>query len=179
MSGYIMGRRAWVVLAAFIMFLVATPTVAGADCAPPPDIEIALAQTETAFVGEVIAVDFDGRVATFEVLEVWKGILEQEVIVNGGPDINELTAARAEGEEIFTSGDRSYALGEVYLVLAQGGDAFGLQRGASARVVDAAGPVPPARGEGAAVQRRCRTAAVAQAVAEDAVLGQPGDALGL
>jgi hypothetical protein len=115
-------RRTYSVLIALALFLVLRPVAAAADCAPPPDIEQALALTEAAFVGEVTAVDFDGRVATFEVLEVWKGVLEEQVIVNGGPDLSELTAARARGEEVFTSGDRSYRLGEVYLVLAQRGD---------------------------------------------------------
>ena len=122
MSAHIEDKRGWVVLVLFAAVVFVTPTAAHADCVPPPDIEQALAQTETAFVGEVTAVDFDGRVATFAVLEVWKGILEEEVIVNGGPDIDELMAARARGEEIFISSDRSYTLGEVYLVLAQGGN---------------------------------------------------------
>lgn len=123
MTTHKMKQRFWTTLVLLTWLVVASPTAASADCAPPPDIEQALALTDTAFVGEVTSLDFDGRVATFEVLEVWKGVVEERVIVNGGmPDIAELTAARAAGEEVFTSGDRSYAFGEVYLVLAQIGD---------------------------------------------------------
>ena len=72
------------------------------------------------FVGTVTETDFDGRVATFNVGEVWKGETGSAVIVVAGPSLAELQAAQAKGENLVTSVDRSFDLGTTYLVVSHG-----------------------------------------------------------
>jgi len=96
--------------------VVAFPVAARADCAAPLGVGEALAEAEAVFVGKVVETDFDGRLATFDVVEIWKGAVEETAVVNGGPPVEELLAARAAGQELFSSVDRSFGLGETYLV---------------------------------------------------------------
>lgn len=132
-----------------------------ASCAEPPTLEEALGSAETVFVGTVTGVRFDGRVATFEVEDIWKGDLDATAVVNGGPSLAELEASAAKGESVRTSADRSYEPGRRYLVLSHRSEAGVLADNAcsSTRVytADLAGlrpesayapvPQPPAGGD--------------------------------
>lgn len=100
--------------------ILATPGIALASCALPAPLDQAISEAETVFVGTVVGLDFDARWATFEVLEVWKGAIGAEAVVNGGPGLQELGQGRAQGENIFSSVDRQYGAGETYLVVSYG-----------------------------------------------------------
>jgi hypothetical protein len=65
-----------------------------------------LADAPTVFVGTVISLANQGRTATFDVEEVWKGKVAEEAVVIGGPIGN-----------AFTSVDRSFEEGTRYLVV--------------------------------------------------------------
>ncbi len=109
--------------AATLLFAAAvlmTPGIAMASCIEPPPLDQAIAEAESVFVGTVVALDFDARLATFEVIEVWKGSVGAEAVVNGGPGLQELAAARAEGQNLFTSVDRQFGAGQTYLVVSHG-----------------------------------------------------------
>lgn len=109
--------------ATFILFAAAvltTPGIALASCTAPPPLDQAIAEAETVFVGTVVGLDFDARLATFEVIEVWKGAVGPEALVNGGPGLQELAAARAQGQNVFSSVDRQFGAGETYLVVSHG-----------------------------------------------------------
>lgn len=115
------GRVAIALLVVAALVTVA-PGVALASCAEQLGLNLALVEAETAFVGEVVELDFAGRVAGFEVIEVWKGEVPEQVTVNGGPDMREMLRASASGTELHTSVDRTYAFGETYLVYSYGSD---------------------------------------------------------
>ncbi|MCP3976289.1 MAG: hypothetical protein GY720_17535 [bacterium] len=100
--------------------VLATPGIALASCVAPPPLDQAIAEAETVFVGTVVALDFDARLATFEVIEVWKGDVSTEATVNGGPSLQELASARAQGQSLFTSVDRQFGAGQTYLVVSHG-----------------------------------------------------------
>ena len=108
--------------AAFLLAaaVLATPGIALASCVEPPPLGQAIAEAETVFVGTVVGLDFDARLATFEVIEVWKGAVGADAIVNGGPGLQELGEARAQGQNLFTSVDRQYGAGQTYLVVSHG-----------------------------------------------------------
>ncbi len=109
-----------------LVVLVSTALSAGAalaSCAEPPEPHEALAQAESVFVGTVVGVQFDGRVATFEVEDVWKGDLGASAVVSGGPSLAELEASATQGQSVHTSADRSYEPGRRYLVFAHGSEA--------------------------------------------------------
>ncbi len=93
---------------------------AQASCAESVPLQEAIATAQTAFIGTVTEVDFDGRVAIFAVDETWKGETGATAIVVGGPTLAELQAARAIGQDLATSVDRSYELGVTYLVVSYG-----------------------------------------------------------
>ncbi len=110
----------------FLVVLASTLLSSGAalaSCAEPPPLEEALGAAETVFVGTVTGVRFDGRVASFEVEDVWKGDLGGSAVVNGGPSLAELEASAAQGQSVHTSVDRSYEPGRRYLVLSYRSDA--------------------------------------------------------
>ena len=113
-------RAALLVASLATAAVVLAPGVALASCIEPPPLPEAIAQTETVFVGSVIELEFEGRLATFHVIEVWKGDIGPEVLVNGGPGIREMSAARAQGHSLATSVDRSYVLKETYIVFPHG-----------------------------------------------------------
>jgi len=115
---WILGRVA--VAATTAALVLFGPNVALASCTEPPPLPVAIADAETVFVGTVVDLDFDGRLATFDVIEVWKGELGENAIVNGGPGLQELTEARGRGEGVFSSVDRSFDNGATYLVLSHG-----------------------------------------------------------
>lgn len=109
-----MKRAIWVVPAVVAAVLV-VPTAAHASCAEPVPLEQALAGTETVFVGTVTTLDFHDRVATVAVDEVWKGEPGAVVTVSGGGPVASLAEARKQGQETFTSVDRTYVAGTRYL----------------------------------------------------------------
>lgn len=103
-------------------FVLAVPSVAIASCIEPPPFEEAMGQATAVFVGTVVATDFEGRVATFEVTEAWKGSVPAETVVTGGPALQVLHEARASGVDVHSSVDRSYRLGATYVVFIHGID---------------------------------------------------------
>lgn len=116
-------RRIALASALAATLVVAAAGQAAASCELPPPIEQAIARAHTVFVGTVTALQHDGRVARFNVDEIWKGELGSLAVVTGGPTVGELEAAAADGLGIATSVDRTYELGTRYLVVAHGADA--------------------------------------------------------
>lgn len=79
---------------------------ARASCAPAPPLDKAYADAEVVFKGTVSAAENNGRTATVEVDEIWKGPpLPDSVVVIGG----------AEGENVASSVDREFRVGLTYL----------------------------------------------------------------
>ena len=114
-------RKRVVTLASLLVLVSALGALpAQASCAEAVPLQDAIAKAETVFVGTVTETDFDGRVATFNVGEVWKGETGSAVIVVAGPSLAELQAAQAKGENLVTSVDRSFDLGTTYLVVSHG-----------------------------------------------------------
>lgn len=84
------------------------PMTASASCAMPIPIEEAIRTGEVVITGTVISTENDGRWATVEVHEIWKGPdLPSTVIVRGGP-----------GPGSASSIDRSFTAGARYLFVA-------------------------------------------------------------
>lgn len=108
--------RATALIAATVASL-ALSQPAAASCLRPPPLDKALAAAPVAFVGTVVETKHDGRTATFEVEEVWKGSVGARVVVNGGPAIDAMGTAEANGETAVTSVDRAYETGVRYLVI--------------------------------------------------------------
>ncbi len=128
--------------------LIAGP--ASADCMALPPLDESVAASPVVFVGDVVAVDNDGRLARVQVTEIWKGdVPEGTVEVLGG----------AEGPGMVTSVDRSYRNNTTYLFVLYEGmkggrfhdnictatqpykDRFADLRPASAREVPTGGPL--------------------------------------
>lgn len=97
--------------------LVVSSVPASASCAPAPPLEESIAAADLVFVGTVIGLADDDRTARFEVEEVWKGVLDATVTVHGGPGLDAVAEARAQGQMVFTSVDRTYEMGVRYLVV--------------------------------------------------------------
>ncbi len=108
--------RSTALIAAFVASL-ALSQPAAASCMLPPPLDKALANAPVAFVGTVLETKHDGRIATFEVENVWKGSVGRRVVVNGGPAITEMEAAEANGQVVATTVDRAYETGVRYLVI--------------------------------------------------------------
>lgn len=106
-----------------VTFLLMSAAPAAASCEVPGPVDQAIAKAQTVFVGTVIGLDFGGRVATFDVAEIWRGTTGSTVVVNGGPSMAELESARRQGTDVATSVDRSYELGTTYLVVSHGREA--------------------------------------------------------
>jgi hypothetical protein len=103
------------------LLALALAPAASASCAPLPPLEKALAAAEVVFVGTVTHLEHDGRVATFRVEEVRKGVLGSTVVVNGsGVALGALEEAEREGLGIGSSVGRGYQLGVRYLVVPHG-----------------------------------------------------------
>ncbi|MDH3398805.1 MAG: hypothetical protein OEM81_13380 [Acidimicrobiia bacterium] len=115
-------RGVWLIPAFVLALFFVSAESAGASCAEAVPIEQALAEAQTVFVGRVTDLQYDGRLAAFLVEDVWKGEVNGTTVVSGGPSLSELQAAREQGQDVFTSVDRSYAAGERYLVISYGGD---------------------------------------------------------
>ena len=95
--------------AALAVALVAiTPAPAQAACNFVPSVSQALAQRPIAFVGEVQSVSEEGRVATIEVLEIWKGEGVSRYTRVWGYDVG-------AGAELTP--DQWWAVGSTYLVI--------------------------------------------------------------
>ena len=87
---------------------LSVPAVASASCAMPIPIEEAIRSAEVVITGTVTATENDGRWATVEVHEIWKGPdLPATVIIRGGP-----------GPGSASSIDRTFTAGARYLFVA-------------------------------------------------------------
>ena len=117
-------RRFFVFTVAIFVVLAALGLSTGravASCAAPVPLDQAIAEASNVFVGTVAELRFDDRFAVFDVEDVWKGDLPDRVEVNGGPSIVDLESA-GDGVSVATSVDRTYRLGERYLVVSHGLD---------------------------------------------------------
>ncbi len=90
--------------------LIAAPvalaqTAGASDCGAPPPIEKSVF-SDLVFVGRVTEVANEGRSATVEVTEVWRGDVPTPVVVNGSPNPAD------PGEH-----DRFFDLGATYLFI--------------------------------------------------------------
>lgn len=86
MPGFLAPIRLAVAATAIGLSLVA-PVTALADCAPAPGLEQAIGDADLVFVGTVTGVQHDGRSATVEVKEIWRGgEMPATVTVLGGLD---------------------------------------------------------------------------------------------
>ena len=117
MAGKTFVSRSTALIAAIVASLVLSQPAA-ASCMVLPQLSKALADAPVVFVGTVVETKHDGRVATVEVEQVWKGSVGALVVVNGGgASITEMERAEANGEALATSVDRAYENGVRYLVL--------------------------------------------------------------
>jgi hypothetical protein len=112
--------RRLVLLFAVALGALGSVPAAQASCVPAPPLRQAVREADIAFVGTVVALDHDGRTATFRVEDVWKGVVPETVVVHGGPGIEAIESAAARGEGVASSGDRTYGTGTRYLVLPWG-----------------------------------------------------------
>ncbi len=95
------------------MFLIPGPVLADHggqalfDCSAPPPLEQAISSTDLAFVGAVVATEYNGRSATVAVTDVWRGgEMPATVTVLGGQNP---AAAMLD--------DRTFEVGVTYLFL--------------------------------------------------------------
>jgi hypothetical protein len=114
-----MTRRPALVLG-FVLVALASAPAAEASCVQPPPVSQSVAEADVAFVGTVVALDHDGRTATFRVEDVWKGAVPETVVVHGGPGIATIEEAARQGRGVATSVDRTYTAGTRYLMLPSG-----------------------------------------------------------
>ncbi len=110
-----MKRAMWLVPALVAGLLFIPAGAALASCAEPLPLQQSIDEAPAVFVGTVTALDFQERVATVEVDEVWKGDVAAVVTVNGGSPLSHLRAAGEEGQDLWTSVDRTYVSGDRYL----------------------------------------------------------------
>lgn len=98
-----------VTVSAMATVFVAVPvTPAQAACSPPIDQITAMRRADSVFVGQVIELTDSSRVATVQVIEIWKGPdLDALVTVNGS----------SSGAPAVRLTDRTYLLGGIYLVV--------------------------------------------------------------
>ncbi len=96
-------RLALLIPAAFVA-LLAAPGAVLADCMMPPPIEEAVQTNDVVLVGTVVAVQDQGRRATVQVDEIWRG-----------PDLPETTVVLGGQGDAFTSVDRTYEVGMKYV----------------------------------------------------------------
>lgn len=106
-------RSAVVVAAVAAAVLGVHMTPALGSCAlPPGSLRARLQASEIVFVGSVTATDASGTSATVAVESVWRGEVDDNVVVRGGEGAPGVT----------TSVDRSYREGRRYLFVPWGGD---------------------------------------------------------
>lgn len=109
--------RRWSTLGALVLaILVLSGPPAGASCGPLVSIEEAIQDAPFVFVGTVVGLEHDGRLATFSVEEVWRGDINSRVVVSGGPTPSDLEGL-GFGESVVTSVDRHFGQGVKYLVV--------------------------------------------------------------
>jgi hypothetical protein len=103
-----MRNRVLIALALIAGVIVVPAGAAMAQCGPSVPVEEYLDRAGVAFVGSVVDRSNRDRTAVMEVLEVWKGDrLPSRVTVSGGPE--------DVGQQ--TSIDRTFLLGQIYLVM--------------------------------------------------------------
>jgi len=112
-------RRVLVGLLVATSPMLVAPTTASASCVVVPSVEGGLALADVVFVGTVVELDNHGRYATFAVDELWKGSVDAEVEVRGGPPD---PPGADNGSFVVSSIERRYELGTRYLVTAFEGD---------------------------------------------------------
>ncbi len=111
-------NRRWSTLSALVLaILVLSGSPAGASCGPLVSIEEAIQDAPFVFVGTVVGLEHDGRLASFSVEEVWRGEVNSRVVVSGGPTPSDLEGL-GFGESMVTSVDRHFEQGVKYLVVA-------------------------------------------------------------
>ena len=78
---------------AVLAVLLGVPAPASASCGSPPELEVAVRESDVVFVGVVTEVSNRQRNAIVFVEDVWKGNVGDEVEVRGGPQTpNEITS---------------------------------------------------------------------------------------
>jgi hypothetical protein len=88
-----------------VLSIVGGPSVALADCMPPPAVEEAAKTADIVFVGTVTEVSNNSTWARVAVDEVWRGPdQEATVVIKGGPGGNSMTSV-----------DRTFEVGVKYL----------------------------------------------------------------
>jgi hypothetical protein len=97
-------RRLALLVPAAVLVLLAAPNAALADCMMPPPIEDAVKTADVVLVGTVVAVGDQGRRATVEVKEIWRG-----------PDLPATTVILGGQGDGFTSVDRTFEVGLTYV----------------------------------------------------------------
>jgi hypothetical protein len=107
-------RRFLLITAVVATLALSLAHVANASCGRPPPLPRAIDRAEVVFVGTVAAVENLHRTATFKVESVWKGTVDETVVVHGGPK------ASLKGERVWTSIDRAYEPATRYLVVPSG-----------------------------------------------------------
>jgi hypothetical protein len=85
----------------------AVPGTAAASCAEPPPPVQALEAAELVFVGTVVDLRNEQRTATVAVEEIWKGPAVPATV----------TVSGAQEPGVFTSVDRTFALGTTYVFI--------------------------------------------------------------
>lgn len=111
------GRGSLSVSTLALLFIIAIAGPASASCAEPGPLGQALGDAHAVFVGTVTELEYENRVATFNVDDIWTGDIGATVTVSGGPRPSELERAAEQGLTVATSVDRTYVLGETYLVV--------------------------------------------------------------
>jgi hypothetical protein len=105
--------RGLVALAAVMSGLLLPVSSAAASCAAPQGgIDEQLKAVEAVFVGTVVGIPEDARLAEVAVEEVWQGEIDQVALVRGSPV--------AGNPDAGTSTDRQYSTGQRYLFAVDG-----------------------------------------------------------
>lgn len=109
-------RRVPLLLLLVLIATAALPlTGAAASCeADDRPVEARMREYPVVFKGRVVGLRDEDRTARFEVDEVWKGVVDAEVVVYGGP-----VQDAGFGQTVSTSNDRAWHGGVTYLVFAR------------------------------------------------------------
>ena len=106
-----LASRCAIAAALAVFSLVGTSTAAHAACSTPLDPQLSFRVADTVFVARVVALDDFSRLATVEVLEIWKGRdLETQVVVNGS--LSTSTSVSVD--------DRTFVMGSTYVFVPAG-----------------------------------------------------------
>jgi hypothetical protein len=112
-------RRTLIGMLVVVAFVV-IPRPAAASCTLEPTVQAIMPIADYVFVGTVVELDESGKYPTFVVEEQWKGSVDEEVEVRGGPP----DPPGGDGRFMSASTERRYQLGTRYLVTAFQGDSF-------------------------------------------------------